>query len=359
MPGTAFSTANWNGYDEQSVTNPTSALTDFTLLIDVSTFSATWKSEVQSDAGDIRCTKGDDTELAYDLINWAYNAGAPTGWIRVKWSGTLAASGTQNVRVWAGYNAGGSAVAYDATETYGSDNAYDANWLAYFPDGGGTGTDRTSNGLDLTVGGSPTVGSGKVGDGTTWDSSTKSATSTNASYLNLPGSYDFTVMYWFNRTSSGTGSEAIQWDGTDDLIFYPNDNAAGSGDLRVFWRDLGGNIISIAGSDLSGAWHHSAFLSRASNDHESYLDGSSSGTSTSSGTSNGFSTFEIGKRGSSPADADLDDIQVHSVARHDDWIAEEYAQSNNQSTFWGTWAWTAAPSGFAGVSTIIGGGFLG
>jgi len=35
-------------------------------------------------------------------------------------------------------------------------------------------------------------------------------------------------------------------------------------------------------------------------------------------------------------------VQVHSAALSDDWIAEEYAQSNDQPAFWGVWAWTAA-----------------
>jgi hypothetical protein len=34
--------------------------------------------------------------------------------------------------------------------------------------------------------------------------------------------------------------------------------------------------------------------------------------------------------------------QVHSVVRSADWIAEEYAQTNANATFWGTWTWNAS-----------------
>ena len=166
MAGTTFSPANWSGYDAQTVTNPNSDLTGFTLLIDVSTFSSTWKSTVQPDAGDIRITKGSGsggTELAYDLIDWAYNQGSPTGWIRVLWSSQLAQSGTQEVYVYVGYTPG-TAVAYDAAgdpSGYGPDNAYDVNWAAYWPlfDV----NDRTSNNRDLTNNGADAGATGKVG----------------------------------------------------------------------------------------------------------------------------------------------------------------------------------------------------
>jgi hypothetical protein len=195
MAGTAFNAANWSGYDSVSFT-PASSVTDFTLLIDVSDLSATLKSTVQSDGADLRVTENDGTtELATDLIDWVYNAGDPTGILAVKLSG---ASGTSaiTIRIYAGYTPG-TAVSYDANETYGSDNAYKSTIETYFP--GHSVTDRTSNSNDGTANGSLSMGgvTGKIGDATQFDGTSQ--------YLN------------FSTTGMSTAAGAVfVWARNDD-----------------------------------------------------------------------------------------------------------------------------------------------
>lgn len=83
-----------SNYATATITNPSSSLTDFSLMVDLSRMPANWWSAVNtSDGTKGRAAKNDGTELATDWIN--FNNIAHTGWLRVKWAGTLANSGSQ------------------------------------------------------------------------------------------------------------------------------------------------------------------------------------------------------------------------------------------------------------------------
>lgn len=359
MPGTTFSAANWSGYDEQSVTNPGSALTDFTLLINVANLSSSFKSTVQSDGADIRLTKGDGTtELPYDLIDWAYNAGSPTGWIRVKWSGTLATSGTQNVRVYAGYT-GGTAVAYDASETYGRNNAYDSSWEAYWPLH--DLNDRTSNGHNLSAINTPTSGAtGQVGDCYEFDQSVPEYLSLSSAIISSP---PLTIMGWGRTNLGATGNNALAslglvstTGGHNYLIMM---NTAGS-PAYAFTQNGGSSEGAASTANTSDeTWHHVAGVWSGSASRSVFLDGGNKGSNTNSITNPetldrtqiANSAQGSGVPVSRNFDGRIDDVQFHSAARPDDWIAHEYDQSNDNATFWGTWAWTS--TGGSSVSASL------
>ena len=353
MAGTTFSPANWDGYDEQSVTNPSAALTDFTVLIDVSTLSATFKSTVQSDGADIRVAKGDNTELPYDLIGWAYNAGAPTGIIRAKYSGTMASSGTQNVRVFAGYTPG-TAVAYSASETFGSDNAYDSNWYLYLPDGGfGALGDRTSNGNTAT-------GAGGISGGDSTGLLGIAATN----YDGVSGSYDLGVDDTLDSLAGFSVSMFADMDGTSGASGLFSDWAS-SGDGHLLFRLNGStlqcyinNTTQTGPATQTGPSSSAGFQQFAADYDGSNLiasvDGSDgSGVSTSGTlTTTNTNVLKIGRSPHTSADAsDMQacEIQFHTISRAAAWRAHEYLQVTNQASFFGTWAWTAA----AGGGTIL------
>ena len=356
MAGTAFSAANWGGYDEQSATNPGSALTDFSLLIDVSTFSATWKSSVQSDAGDIRCTKGDgSTELAYDLINWAYNAGAPTGHIRVKWSGTLAASGTQEVRVYASYTPG-TAVVYDASETYGSDNAYDGSWETYHPFDVDP-TDRTSSGNDLTDHGTTLYGNTGQVDGAIGydDASNEWSDTSTAPVTGFPVSISAWIELDQLPTDAGdemciavirkAGTSIFEW-----LVKGRIDDSSSQNRLQVIVRTSAGLDNDFTSNEISVDTLHHIWLRATASIIEAWLDDDDANKASTahSRAPSGIDLMEVGRDLDGGGDyfgGFIDDLQVHSADRHVDWKTEEYDQSSNQATFWGTWAWTATAGG--------------
>lgn len=359
MPGTAFNTANWDGYDEHSEDiSPGGALTSFSLLIDVSTLSSTWKSNVQSDAGDIRCTDEDDNELAYDLINWVYNAGAPTGLIRVLRSlGT--SDSTQKVRVYAGYNAGGSAVAYDANETYGSDNAYDANWEGYWPDGGGT--DRTSNGIDTSGSGGVSIGgtSGQLDLATTYDGSDDYSNVSQSAVTDEP----CTQMAWIKPAlgkSPGTqyvlAAMSTSYSASTTISANHLSTGIRSSDGGSTWDYCAEVETGVAaGGTPATAWHHIAGLFTANDDRECLVDSSSVGTNTTSRGVGGIDQLVIGAALTASGaddtffDGDICEVQLHSVVRGSDWIQHEYSQSNDNATFWGTWSWNSAGGGGLGI----------
>ena len=151
------------GYDLATITNPSGALTDFVLLVDLSRMSATFKAAWNTSAnGYGRAAKADGTELACDWIN--LNHTAKTGLLRVKWTGTLASSGTQQIRI---YPPSTDNAQYAHDDTYGSDNAY-TNTICYYPLDGDA-TERSGNGHEMTISGAVNVpalvGSGYDFDG--------------------------------------------------------------------------------------------------------------------------------------------------------------------------------------------------
>jgi hypothetical protein len=338
MAGTAFSPSNWDGYDEQSVANPGSALTDFTLIIDISDLSASWKGAVQSDGGDIRCTKGDDTELPLDVIDWDYGGGSPTGFIRVKWSGSLSDSGTQNVRVYAGH---GSAVMYDANETYGSDNAYDDDWVGYWPNGGGT--DRTSGGHDAdpVSAGNPTVGgeSGQIGKATAYDGENDYCVVTNHADLVLT---EGSIFAWISYTSNDAWQGVLDRFDSDDGGYSLSQWSTTSSPVMWARYQNTGNIFSYGGT-MGGGYQHLVGTFSGTNT-EVWIDNSSEDADSGSITISDPAIDAWVGRGRIGSSAywedELNEVQLHSSVRSDDWIAEEYSQTNDNATFWGSWSWT-------------------
>lgn len=135
---------------------------------------------------------------------------------------------------------------------------------------------------------------------------------TDPKLVNLPTTYNFTISMWIRRDDANNLDGCFAWSGTDDLVIYANDNVAGSGGLRVFWRDLGGDIMSESGPNLAIEWHLTTFLSRASNDHEGYRDGISVGTSSDTGTAGPFSNVFLGAFGPTTQNMNgrIDDVIV-------------------------------------------------
>ncbi len=338
-------------HDLATIDNPSSALTDFTLIVNLANISASWWAANDTAVGAKgRVFKADGTtELAADWID--FDNGANTGRLRVKWSGTLAASGTQELWIEPPLAANST---YGAADTYGSDNAYDANWEGYWPLGGGT--DRTSHGVVLTAAGAPTVGgvAGQIGAATDLNGTTQEFTSTAAALIAVPNS-NFTIFAWFNHDLASNDDCLLGWDGTDDFVLYANDTDAGNGDIRIFWRDNGSNYINKNGADLAGSWHQTTVVRRGNTDHEAYTDGLSVATSANNASGSGpFSTFGIGTRGNASQwfDGQEQEVQLHSTNRADPWISQEHAQTNDNANFYTAWTWVPVAGG-SPVASIL------
>ncbi len=166
----------------------------------------------------------------------------------------------------------------------------------------------------------------------------------------LPTTYDFTVSIWCQPDA--VGQDAIfGWSGTDDIVFYPNDSAAGSGGVRVFWRDVGGSQINEAGSDLTGQNIHYVFRSRTSNAHEAFRNGISVGSSAATGTAGPFSTFHLGTWTNQVFDGLIWDARVYDRALSD---AEVWALFD-PSTRWELYYETGRVSYFVVPAAPVGG----
>lgn len=332
-----------NDYDLATVSNPSSALTDFTLMIDLSRMSSDFKSNWNTSANGYgrAAIHSGPTELACDWINLDHTA--KTGWVRIKWSGTLASSGTQQLRI---YPPNTSNSQYSSSDTYGSDNAYDSDWAGYWPDG--ATTDRTANGNDGTTYGSVSEVSGQID--TAHDYGGSSSDYTRIADDDALDLYDeFTIMFWANPDDKAQrGSFVHKYDSAGDQRSYFCEINTTSA-LGMFMSDNGVDYVyDYFTNNLSnGTYRHLAFTWTGGNESQlSENGGSKSNPAASSGTVStlyvGTAPLDFGRSTYSTSrayDGKLDDVQIHSASRSEAWIAEEYSQTNDQASFWGTWSW--------------------
>ncbi len=339
-----------SGYDSATISNPTSALTDFTLIVDLSRMTSNWWSGCNTTTGGYgrACKSDGTTELACDFID--VNTTASTGLLRVKWTGTLASTGTQTIRVFPPNTAN---TLYSASDTYGSDNAYDSSWEAYYPlfDL----NDRTSNSHDLTLEGDAArqTGTGYYGgeidlDGTGDYASTGDTFSiTNYTVITT---HKASWNYWGGPVPQilRNGGSAI--DGiSDNLITMRGDSYSGT--PRVGVSDSTHRIGD------SSQWNFLASgISEASDDGFIYLNGSNL-TVVHDGTFPMTAVDGIIQLGSSSLDSYyatglIGATSFHSTYRSSDWISEEYDQTNDNATFWGTWTWTSG-GGSSSIITLV------
>ncbi len=325
-----------SGYDSATISNPDSALTDFTLMIDLSRMSSSFKSAWNTnDNGRGRACKSDGTtELACDWIDLDYSNG--TGLLRVKYSGTLASTGTQTIRI---YPPSTSNTQYSASDTYGSDNAYDSNWEVYLPLVSDL-LDRTSNSNDGTASGTLSAGdvTGKIGNATEFDSSDIDIS--NNSGLQITG--DLTLRAWAYSDNT-TANHAIidkYWDGEYKWNLYDRD----SGYKQEFTQN--GDYDNILSDTISAEEWNFCAVKRDSNTLYGNINGEDQGFSLSTATPD-TTTFSVrigSEHGIYYFDGRLQHVVIESTARSDDWISEEYDQTDDQATFWGTWTWNSGSS---------------
>ena len=354
-------------YDLATTTNPSGALTDFSLIIDLSTMSASWWAANDSaDGTKGRAFKGDGvTELATDWID--FNNSGETGWLRVKYSGTLASSGVQKICIYPPLAANAS---YAAGDTYGSDNAYRSIWDGYWYDGG---TDRTSYGVDGSAQGGVSIGGAattKVGKATDFDGADDFASIADSDQHSLDAGGN-TWMFWANIPASLSGARAIfakyadvdpftaEW-----LISIRETKSLGSGSRGVFAQLLDDATEARKRWESQdsllplNAWAHIAIVwdgtLGATGGVAIYINGSSVALDevelnfdaiVNRGGITTIGAGAIATAGDQNFDTYWNSEACEFIKLDSDvsaaWIAEEYAQTNDQATFWGTWTWTS------------------
>lgn len=330
-------------YDTATVPNPSSALTDFTLMVDLSRMSAAWWAAVNTTQGRRgRAAKDDGTELACDWID--FDSVGETGWLRVKWSGTLATSGTQTIRVYPPNTANSPQL---SNADFGRYNAYDADWITYWTLLGSDLTDRTANGFDLTADVALTIGgaTGKFGAATDFAGAGRMVT---ASPTNFDHSDEFTIMCW---AEGELGDGLSAWRGlyrrnmtAGDIGF---EQRGGSDDLKII--GLGSPELRAGEFGPGTIRHHVGVIQASGNlryDNNTLVG---TGTATTTSATTGETAEMVVGDGLTVTgrywDGTIEQMSTHDVARSAAWIAHEYDQTNSQAAFFGTWANTpVAPS---------------
>ena len=328
------------GYDTSIYQAPSGDITDFTLMINSDNFSANYKSDVNSaDGARARFAKDSGAvEAPFDFIDFVDSP--VSGWARVYIGNSFAAdsAATRTIRA---YSPNTRNTAYSPSDTYGSDNAYDSNWKAYYPFGGGS--DRTVNGYDLTGVGSPTVGGGSLKGlaSTDYDGSTQY--SYNAA-IDFEGEAELTLLTWVDfDVSTATNTVMGQWGNTvaeqTALLTVQSSNVVLAG-IRATANGFPTSTGTVADNT-------EAFIgvTHTSGSQLVYIDGSNDGSSSATGVLSASSgqRFELATAdgGSDNFNGELNNTSIHTATRSGDWISEEYDQTNDNATFWGTWAWTA------------------
>lgn len=319
-------------YDTATLVNPGSSLTDFTLIVDLSRMSAAWWTAVDTSDG----TKGraakdsGPTELACDWID--FDSVNETGLLRVKWSGTLASSGTQTLRIYPPQAANASVAASD---TYGSDNAYDSDWVGYWPLH--DANDRTANGYDLTAQGGVTVGgaTGKLGAATDFDGSNDRLEITSATPHD---GYSATWMCWMNQDSTSYRYVMISDQGPLGAPYrrLRNGTYPGVGEYDGLTQY---DILNFNVTATTGTWYMVSGRFESTTSRYAWTNKTISSQNTSNVDSTGCDRFAIGGAiwGGAYFDGAVQHAQIHSASRANDWIEYEYDQMDDQATFWGTW----------------------
>lgn len=351
---TAYADIPFADYATATITNPSSALTDFTLMVDLSQMPASWWTAVDTGDGTKgRAAKDDGTELATDWIN--FNNVGHTGWLRVKWTGTLAATGGQLLRIYPPLSTNSS---YATNATYGSDNAYATHWAAYYAldeavNNNADGyKDRTKNvrhgtGVSMAL---PAV-AGKVDQATNFDGTADYIQRNNLTVDFTQG----TILTWASNAASGVRryAEVSPVASTNRIVLYSNEVA-----LTGFINGV--NVASKASVISPSILQHVAFSwETIADNYELYVGGvaQSADLGVAASTTTVLRNITIGATWdhnvSTMFNGYQDEVQIHSSTLSPAWIAEEYSQTNNNGTFWGTWTWNSSTASIPSAPTII------
>jgi len=327
------------GYDYATPAGTTS-VTGFSYIVDLANLSASWWSEAENVDG----TRGrvyDDngsTRYAADWIDYDHTGN--TGLVRFQVPG---AGAVPDVRIYPPVAANATVVASD---TYGSNNAYDASWVAYWPNGGGD--DRTANQHNATGVNNPTFGgvAGNIGLGTNYDGINQHATVPDHASFDIDTG---TILVWVTYTAN------VSWQA---ILDHYNFTTGGyvmarrgvSDDMSIRYRDGSANIESRGGTlGASFAQYVSTFSPTNSELWENGVSVDSDiGTLSAGGASSDSLYIANGSVGSVYTDywkGIINELALHNVIRPNDWIAVEYSQTSDNATFWGAWTYVAAAGG--------------
>lgn len=330
-PGSGGNVGPHGYYNELTITNPDSNLTDFPITIDLGDhMNAAWWTLATgiTDGRKIRVTKEDGTELPFDCL--AFDAAANTGRIRAKWTGTLSSSGTQKIRVFCPAD---SNRPYFLSDTYGQWNTYADKIACYLPLEEDF-EDRTRNMMHAVGPGTLVAGdsTGQIGNATEFDP-VSSETLLIADHDALDATTGMSIMGWVNGAQGLWNGFARRVESSD--IYMAMQQRGSSNDMSMKVDDGVGTPIELRGGDFTGGWHHYAGIASTTAGMKILENAVSIATdATNAGLGDFAGNLAIGideATGNAEWDGSLQEIQYHVEAPSDDWVKYEYDLTNNNA----------------------------
>lgn len=337
---TDFDPLTWEGYSQATPDNAPSTLTGFTHWIDLSTLPASWWNVVGPSGGDIRATDGNNNPLPLDLIHFSkLNS---TGFVAVKHNALTTA---QPVRLWVGKS---GMAQPQASDTYGQYNAYDSNWYAFYPDGGGN--DRTQYANHMTHTNSTAADSaGLIGVlSTDYDEDNHGGSDSYARHQDPGPETSPITLVCVARMNDPTNDAALNTmslaTGTTDawrLLFSDSSNL---GRCTATVQNTSSASAIAQGAVSADTFQHCAAVFVSTTSRFAYINGTTVGSDTTSITDPDDGTWFLvlgranhGALATTTFQGKLALVQLHNVARSADWVNYQN-QMLDQVTFWNGWS---------------------
>jgi RHS repeat-associated protein len=275
--------------------------------------------------------------LDFEQESYSSSTGAINYWVRVP-----AVSHSTDTVIYMFY--GNSSV---STDQFNKAGVWDSSYalVSHLSDSAPNTTvaDSTSNANTLTnqANTSNKTAAGKINNGLTYNGSSDYSGVANNSSLNIQSSA-ITLEVWAKPTNStAASSERLivkEVSGnTYPYVRYGLFRATSGSSQLTFWISTGGFTNVSGGSTSAGTWTHAVGVYDGST-MTLYVNGSSVGTASQSGNIGASSTpLVLGADTEASMEyfnGILDEARISNIARSADWVATEYANQNNPSTFY-------------------------
>ena len=339
-------TSVWSGYQEATPTAPNSEQGDYTHFLDLSLLDDDdWWSKPNIDGGDVRVSDGDDVQIPAFVIDFD----------RPNKKGMLALKMTQpttpkSVRVWVGNP---DTTTQPAGSTYGRENAFDAFWRGFWPDGGGdsnvtqygdnTATFNQANSVpDALVFGTET---GPMGaKATDFDQGTNTFwgitdwVDDQGLQVEPQDAWTFIAMFSRNDLTGSNLRPMLRLYKDTGFVWHELDAGFNGTAARTsFISDdgTGETALSTTGGTAVDNWRQYVGVTDDDNDRHAYIDGS--GHVAQNGNFGEIvNHLQVGTNSAGTnASGDMAMVQIHTIARDADWL-DYQADMLDQVTFWGT-----------------------
>jgi len=323
-------------------------------------FDADGANPAQNGGGDIRFSSDEagTTELAFEIVDFTTNNNPALGtaqiWVKVP---SLDDTTDTTIYVWYGHS---TATAYDADETYGSQNVWRTEYKSvWHVEETGDGTageykDSTVNAHNAQGGGGtagriPSVdSSGAIENAQTFDGSNDWIDTNESSDYN-PGTGNFSAGVWFktSRTTAQTNSEMSAMMKLHNADPYPGwklsmampGGGGTTGKVFANVRDASTNKATVFSSSTynDGAWYH-YWMVRNGDDLYTYINGVQVGTIDGCSSINATNATDM-RIGTNVIDTNdmwdgsLDEIRYYAGILTADWLVTEYNNQSDPSSF--------------------------